>query len=578
MEARSPDPAAPAESNASEARGHPRRPRPRGRRMPLRAIGRKMALFAAANSALSLFLPWMVTARGGVNAFALGSESRWLAMFDATWVAHAVWAVLGASILVAILVLVDRVRSLGTFLGFVSLAAGGGMMFLAVMVFETVPPLRQLGLVACGVGGLVMVAGGALLFRARWHPPPAGAESILARPRELPWVTIALVALNALAFVTLAYRSDYERGIVRELGLIAASVRPHAFVTCLFLHADGFHLFANMAVLVAVGAAIERRTGRATFALVYLVSGLAGSAASILIDPRTYVPFIGSSGAVAGVMGLCLAAAPQAKVKVWFHAGVAAGAVRVRAAWLFSAWMALQAVGALYLSMGSAGPVGYWAHLGGVAAGLAAGLLLRAAGRSGFARAAPTGAAGRFGREETDRDAQDDSSGDPVHPVHPCLRRASRRERSAFEYLPHALVTVSVLVSVLAVGLTFRSGSLPRTLADLQRAWNSGDIDRVARFFPAESRERFTGRLKEILARLDPEAPEGRITYRVALLGARRRGDRCGVLFASAPPGTDPFRAERTGMISMTLVRDRGGWTVHAFSMRKMRPSEAEGP
>ncbi|MHC4505687.1 MAG: rhomboid family intramembrane serine protease, partial [Planctomycetota bacterium] len=274
VEARSSDPATPAGSNGLGKEGRRRRPRRRARGTALRAVGRKMALFAAANAVISLFLPWMVSESRGVNAFALGSEPLWLMAFDAMWVARAVWVVLGSSVLVAVLVLVDRVRSLGTFPGFASLAAGGGMMFLAVMVFESVLPLRQLGVIACGVAGLVMVGSGALLFRAKWRPLPAGAESALARPRELPWVTVVLVALNVLAFVTLAYRSDYERRIVRELGLIAGSMRAHAFVTCMFLHADAFHLFANMAVLVAVGGAIERRSGRATFALVYLVSGL----------------------------------------------------------------------------------------------------------------------------------------------------------------------------------------------------------------------------------------------------------------------------------------------------------------
>ena len=173
VEARSPDPATPGGSNASGSDGRPRRPRRRARGIAFRAVGRKMALFAAANAVISLFLPWMVIELRGVNAFALGSEPWLLAMFDATWVAHAVWAVLGASVLVAVLVLVDRVRSLGTFLGFVALAAGGGMMFLAVMVFETVLPLRQVGVIACGVGGLVMVGSGAVLFRAssRGSPP-----------------------------------------------------------------------------------------------------------------------------------------------------------------------------------------------------------------------------------------------------------------------------------------------------------------------------------------------------------------------------------------------------------------------
>jgi hypothetical protein len=100
----------------------------------------------------------------------------------------------------------------------------------------------------------------------------------------------------------------------------------------------------------------------------------------------------------------------------------------------------------------------------------------------------------------------------------------------------------------------------------------------VARLFPDQSRDEFTRRLRGILSRLDPGAPEGTVTYRIALLRARREGHKCTALYASAPPGADPFRAERTGVIGVTFLRDRGGWTVHALGMSEMRPCEADGP
>ncbi|MHC4506692.1 MAG: rhomboid family intramembrane serine protease, partial [Planctomycetota bacterium] len=314
----------------------------------------------------------------------------------------------------------------------------------------------------------------------------------------------------------------------------------------------------------------------ATFALVYLVSGLAGSAASAVLDPRTFMPMVGSSGAVAGVMGLCLLGAPRASVRIWFHAGVAAGAIRVRAAWLFSAWMVLQAVGAFYLSLGNATDVGYWAHLGGVATGLAAGFFLRKAGRfEGHEQE----------REEAKKEeAKPESAEAAAGPagagratVRPAVLRRIR-ERPAAPYLPGVLIALSIVVSLIAVALRFSHGTLMGTLADFQGAWNSGDIERVARLFPDESRDQFTQRLQGILSRLDPEAPEGAVTYRIALLRARREGDRCTALYASAPPGADPFRTERTGVIGVTFLRDAGGWTVHALGVKAIRPCEADGP
>jgi len=69
----------------------------------------------------------------------------------------------------------------------------------------------------------------------------------------------------------------------------------------MFLHASFFHLLVNMYSLYFVGSILEQLIGRWRFLLLYLVSGMAGSAGALILSPLT--PTVGASGAIFGVLG-----------------------------------------------------------------------------------------------------------------------------------------------------------------------------------------------------------------------------------------------------------------------------------
>jgi membrane associated rhomboid family serine protease len=69
----------------------------------------------------------------------------------------------------------------------------------------------------------------------------------------------------------------------------------------MFLHASFFHLAINMYSLYFVGSIMEQLIGRWRFLLLYLASGLAGSAGALILSPLT--PTVGASGAIFGVLG-----------------------------------------------------------------------------------------------------------------------------------------------------------------------------------------------------------------------------------------------------------------------------------
>jgi membrane associated rhomboid family serine protease len=74
-------------------------------------------------------------------------------------------------------------------------------------------------------------------------------------------------------------------------------------LTSLFVHSDQsfLHIIFNMYSLLIFGPILERALGRWRFLAQYLLSGLGGSVAVLLIEPRIGV--LGASGEIFGLLG-----------------------------------------------------------------------------------------------------------------------------------------------------------------------------------------------------------------------------------------------------------------------------------
>lgn len=76
----------------------------------------------------------------------------------------------------------------------------------------------------------------------------------------------------------------------------------YRLVTAMFLHGGIIHIAFNMLILHQLGSQLEPLLGSTKFTIVYLISGIAGSFASVLFnDP--YTISVGASGAIFGLMG-----------------------------------------------------------------------------------------------------------------------------------------------------------------------------------------------------------------------------------------------------------------------------------
>lgn len=81
-----------------------------------------------------------------------------------------------------------------------------------------------------------------------------------------------------------------------------ATGAPWQLITSVFTHVQPLHIAFNMLALYVLGPTLEGVLGRARFLAVYLVSGLAGSAAVMLFSNPAFET-IGASGAIFGLMG-----------------------------------------------------------------------------------------------------------------------------------------------------------------------------------------------------------------------------------------------------------------------------------
>lgn len=155
----------------------------------------------------------------------------------------------------------------------------------------------------------------------------------ILRPRGVPVVTLALIAVNFVVF-GLQHLSggsgihDLSGAQVDNLELHldlqskfwadghpigVANGEWYRLFTALFLHENIWHIASNMLVLYFIGPILETLLGRLRFLLVYIVGGLAGNAVSYFFMPAVAAA-LGASGAIAAVFGCLIVVGLRAKI------------------------------------------------------------------------------------------------------------------------------------------------------------------------------------------------------------------------------------------------------------------------
>ncbi len=212
--------------------------------------------------------------------------------------------------------------------------------------------------------------------------------------RHVPyqWVTVGLIGVNVAIFAwqfigigpspaasfALVPSELFQAGLLGgpAYGRYDTIAVPESLtlLTYMFFHADIFHLSTNMLFLWVFGDNVEDALGHIRFLVFYIACGVAGGLTHAWIGAGSWVPLVGASGAVAGVIAAYLLLHPG--VRVWVLV-LRVIPVRMTAVWILGVWAVSQV---FMLFFGRGDQIAWSAHVGGMVAGALLVIVLRRRG------------------------------------------------------------------------------------------------------------------------------------------------------------------------------------------------------
>jgi len=185
----------------------------------------------------------------------------------------------------------------------------------------------------------------------------------------LMWITFVLQQLT-VAFGTEALHLNLF--ILKSTAIL----QVWTWVTSVFAHGGIFHIFSNSIVLFFFGPIVEKRIGSKMFTILFLVTGAAAGLAQVGIAFALGNPsaVLGASGAIMAIMGVLTVLNPGLKVYLYFILPIPI--------WVLTGFYVGYSVFISSTSGIGAGGVAQFAHLTGIAIGLAYGVYLKRQGTS----------------------------------------------------------------------------------------------------------------------------------------------------------------------------------------------------
>ena len=200
--------------------------------------------------------------------------------------------------------------------------------------------------------------------------------------RTTPIVTIAIIVVNALAFLYQLSLGELVNDFILEYGLVPAAFSWVAVFTSMFLHGGLLHVGGNMLYLWIFGDNVEDRMGHGRFVVFYLLCGVAAALAQTILNPDSVVPMVGASGAIAGVMGAYFVLYPRSRIVTLVPLFMFVQVMEVPAIFFLGIWFLMQflsGVGSIATAVAGepAGGIAFWAHVAGFLAGVSGVIVFR---------------------------------------------------------------------------------------------------------------------------------------------------------------------------------------------------------
>jgi membrane associated rhomboid family serine protease len=175
-----------------------------------------------------------------------------------------------------------------------------------------------------------------------------------------PVVRALLIANVAIYSFQLVAEALAKTRLDQIFGLVPYDVTHHFFVwqlvTYMFLHGGLLHLGLNMLALWMFGSELEATWGSERFTRFYFVTGIGAGLCSVVTGWNSFIPIIGASGAIYGLLAAYGILFPDRTLLLYFI-------IPVKAKWfvlilgLITFWSSLAASGS---------GVAHVAHLGGM--------------------------------------------------------------------------------------------------------------------------------------------------------------------------------------------------------------------
>ncbi len=209
--------------------------------------------------------------------------------------------------------------------------------------------------------------------------------------KSLPYINYILIALNVFVFIFLQQFGKNEdfllsysmvpdeiltgKDFITSDGRGVSPYPVHiTIISAMFMHGSIGHLIGNMLYLWVFGDNLEDKIGHRKYLFYYLLCGLIASISHVaftaILGRDMFVPSLGASGAISGVLGGYLMLFPKNRISVLLLVFV----IRIPAFVALGLWIVWQLYNG-YNDVGlaegtDAGGVAYAAHVGGFIAGL----------------------------------------------------------------------------------------------------------------------------------------------------------------------------------------------------------------
>lgn len=197
------------------------------------------------------------------------------------------------------------------------------------------------------------------------------------RLKHLPWTTLSLLGINWGIFI-FYQRFDYKLNfwISRTFLTIPGELIPWQLITSSFFHADFLHILYNSLYLLVFGPFVEERTGWKDYLFLYFLTATASdliqnTMVGIFMRETLFIPSLGASGAISGLMGIYLFRCYYSKIKLMIDLIIPIK-FKLPAYIILPLWFLQDFIGGVKSITGIHQNIAFWAHVGGFAAGFGA--------------------------------------------------------------------------------------------------------------------------------------------------------------------------------------------------------------